>query len=328
MFYVYGECRGAFYEFDEIGNYVEDMKSFSVYPTGGYIEAEEARIFRFRFEPKQKRRNAEQYAGFIKLSKINCQIVEQDVGTGLHMLRKAASDTKQRKSSLISNIGLDVFDDLPAPKTLTYALTNSLRIFLFANIESPQVMFVPDKIDVGQVFLYQSEYRVIEIRNLSTKLPITVKYNKTGFVDVYPPIKSLEARSSAELAVTIKSLKTGPEKFELKFDLLFQPNSYSGLESVGVVHIPITYDCPICTTLLPPKFVLGITPLITNEVGILTDSIKFNDTEAKRPQSAVITASWKGKRNDSDIMAFPNDRPRSLRPYKGTRRCKTIFKVK
>lgn len=59
------------------------------------------------------------------------------------------------------------------------------------------------------------------------------------------------------------------------------------------------------------KFNPGITPMLTNEVGFLTENVRFNDS-IKKPRQAMVTDKLK-KNEENALIAFPNDRPKSLR---------------
>lgn len=56
---------------------------------------------------------------------------------------------------------------------------------------------------------------------------------------------------------------------------------------------------------------MGITPKITNEVGFLTDDVRFND-DVPKPRQAIAEKEITKKENA--LIAFPNDMARTLRP--------------
>lgn len=66
----------------------------------------------------------------------------------------------------------------------------------------------------------------------------------------------------------------------------------------------------------PRSFLPGITPTNNNEVGFLVNDVRFN-TKIEKPIMAIVNKDLLVFNKDNDaLIAFPNDRPRVLKPWR------------
>lgn len=138
-------------------------------------------------------------------------------------------------------------------------------------------------------------------------------------VDIDPPQGWLLPSQSLELTVTITPRQYGSVTMKIAFDLLYSnfprnPNEY---QIVGDGFMTISFQTPCVTTQPKTRFNMGLAPDYVREVGYHVDDVRFS-TPLDVPK-AVMPRKYKLKeqrKNNDDLIAFPNDSPRSLRPWR------------
>ncbi|ENN76341.1 hypothetical protein YQE_07303, partial [Dendroctonus ponderosae] len=108
---------------------------------------------------------------------------------------------------------------------------------------------------------------------------------------------------------------------KVKLEVFFQQGN--NLVKVKTIHFDIVYSGDYTEDRMmlrrkKPYFLPGITPVNHNEVGYLVDDVKFS-SKIDKPNVAMLDAAHLdcNKHNDA-LIAFPNDKPRVLKPWRNT----------
>ncbi|KAJ8969857.1 hypothetical protein NQ314_001541 [Rhamnusium bicolor] len=190
-------------------------------------------------------------------------------------------------------------------------------------MEDASIHLTPGSLHLNYLKLNETYNYELNIKNNSRHLPIIIKYNKETCIEIKPREVHLGPNSSIEVCLTIKPSKIGQSFHKIVFDLVYQ--SANIYYDVGAAYLPVYYFASITTPKIQPKFNMGITPKITNEVGFLVDDVRFN-TIIDKPIQAIVDKNFKNFNiNNEDLIAFPNDRPKSLRPWRNTVPSRTIY---
>lgn len=189
----------------------------------------------------------------------------------------------------------------------------SLTIYLHGEAETPHLTTIPTEFTLIDLDIDVEVKRVLMIKNQSKRLPITLKYNKVPYVFIKPPIITVEARTDLEIEIYFKVAKIGQINTKISFDLLHENKLEKNYQCVGKFDVPLKMNVNAKTKTPKPKFNMGITPMCTNEVGFLTDDVRFN-TAIEKPQAAMV--QYKSHENDDALIAFPNDRSRTFKPWR------------
>lgn len=201
------------------------------------------------------------------------------------------------------------FDILETSQTI-----DKCTVCLYGAVEQASVTIIPDVLQIDDSELYKEIRRTLLILNESFHLPITFQYIKTAFIEIRPDTKFLSPREDIEVQVTITPAKFGIVKTSIRFELFYKKDSECF--TVGRAAVPTVFKCSSVTNHPVPKFNMGITPEYIGEVGCFTGDVRFN-TDIKKPIAAVLTEKMFGRGpHDDDLVAFPNDRPKTLRPWK------------
>lgn len=201
---------------------------------------------------------------------------------------------------------------------ITVSLKRILRVVLYGEAEYAGIIVRPNSLELTEIPMYKTETRELLLTNQSSSLPIIFSYKKVCFVNVEPKSGILPPSGKMEVGVTVIPTKVGSVKTKITFDLLYfnRPREGQDYVLVGSAEIPLTFNVLSVTTSLKPKFNMGITPEYIKEVGFNTADIRFN-TPIEMPQATLVNeVKKKLDKNDDDLIAFPNDRPKSLRPWK------------
>lgn len=153
----------------------------------------------------------------------------------------------------------------------------------------------------------------IEIRNRNGNLPIYFSHHKTAFFNVTPNAGIIKQKTYVRLKISFspRSAIQGATYVSIYFQYYNQPKvDFAKLQVVEEFKIPVHVKVAIEPVTIKPKINIGITPMVTNEVGFLTDEVRFTD-DTEKPIQAMVDLKFK---ESNAIIAFPNDRPKCLRP--------------
>lgn len=191
-------------------------------------------------------------------------------------------------------------------------LKSTVSIYLHGEAETVNVSVQPSALDLINMKMGVEERRVLQIRNHSMYLPIVLRYKKVPFITINPVLQALSKNEIRDVLIKINPRRLGNITTKIVFDLLFKHLHDEKYQELGTIEIPVTLDVTSYTNHFQPRFNVGITPMLTNEVGFLTDDVTF-ESDIKKPQCAMIQSKASDKKA---LIAFPNDRPKSLKPWK------------
>ncbi|KAK9870423.1 hypothetical protein WA026_007993 [Henosepilachna vigintioctopunctata] len=282
----------------------DNFRSFSLYPLEGRLKSHETTVIEIKFHPID---NVHHHAVcFIQVIRINCTDVDDSVIVRAddHSETALLYAYDRRRSSTVSvatpvQHGVQDNDMLDDDEHIANLVTER-------KIEAAESF---------RVCLYGDKEKA--------------KYIKTAFIDIWPDKIYLKPRETKEVAIRIKPKNAGYYQIKVKFELLIYDIHDFSIERektvVGEIHVDLSFTSTLKTSVPKTKFVNKLSPDITNEVGFMTHAIQFN-SKVKKPKAAVIHESKKiFNDDDSDLIAFPNDRAKSLRPWTEQKPCKTIF---
>ncbi|XP_018329252.1 cilia- and flagella-associated protein 47-like [Agrilus planipennis] len=274
------------------------------------------------------------YFSLFKCTRVNFQDI---VGSSMKDIDAATKDSyehrtsishAQSQSSLLSSVADDdSVRSVEKTRSIYDQIENSILIFLYAEAFTAAVDLVPSEIHIDSISLMEATTRVINIRNTNRYIPIYFEYRKTAFVELNPSKGKIEALGHCDVLVKIIAAEPGKIKRKITFDLLY-PHLHvtdgKGMETVGQAEAYILFEPSFVVKKPIPKINHGITPVITHETGFLPEEVAFNTTISLPP--IAMGRRIKDEDKNSNIIAFPNDRPNSLRPRRNlTKRCTTIF---
>ncbi|XP_031343517.1 uncharacterized protein LOC116171024 isoform X2 [Photinus pyralis] len=316
-----------------------DFQNFSVKQVEGIMEKFESRIVEVTYTPSKSKRSASKAYTFCCL-----RIMRVPCGT------QRVTDLKEKLFSSERNTSVRQLDDLVSISSEFYAMgdseesllrivspeklegfsannsNNIVRVVLFGESLEPSVKVRPDTFDFQKIKIQSVNTRELFLSNESEELPIIFLYQKKTCVEIQPKMITLQPKESVEVSLTVVPTRIGDHSTTIVFDLLFynRPRQNDGNIKVGEVRIPIKWEVLSETT--HPKAVLnmGITPNYIKEVGMFTDDIRFT-SKVQIPRATLVKSAQK-KRNhrDNDLIAFPNDRPKTLRPWTSNAKYRTI----
>ncbi|CAG9826127.1 unnamed protein product [Diabrotica balteata] len=319
-------CTMAIYKneekkLDEARKTDNSLRFFKLAPKEGRLTKNHKAAIIVRFVPRRLRSFTQKYCiAMIKIVKVNFR---DGVIKGKDIEVKTFSslvDAEQFQICSLNSID-ESFKEIPL-------FPNHLNLCLYGEIEEPNVKLTPHSIDrddlcVGQVYNF-----TFNIQNGSSYLPITFKYHKYACFEMEPEEMTLKANANVDVLLMLKPSTIGDIETDISLCLTYKANGH--VYKVGNAYFHVRYKChkdpSITSPMLRRKFNMGITPAITDEVGFLVDHTKFGDVKDAPVQAFVNVAKRNAYlRGNTNIVAFPNDRPRILRPWSSDLAYQTIF---
>lgn len=197
-------------------------------------------------------------------------------------------------------------------------LYSFVRIFLYGEAVQAKISIRPDALHLQDLQSNLEITRELLITNESWELPIIIEYKKVCYVKVEPARKFLQPLEQFEVCVKIMTASLGKVSTKIEFDLLChnEPRETDECVCVGHAKIPLTFNVVPAPFKIKQKFNTGITPEYIKEVGYNVDDVRFNS--AIIPPRATLIDKFRKEQCKADdaIIAFPNDRPQNLRPWK------------
>ncbi|XP_049961618.1 uncharacterized protein LOC126481711 [Schistocerca serialis cubense] len=219
--------------------------------------------------------------------------------------RVSASPVEWQKELTATSCEVDVCKipgNIAKPSTIAVAPTVSdldvqymeseqkIRVYLYGKALVPTVKLRPTEVIIESIPIGSTAEREVCLTN-TEELPIHVSFRKATNIYVTPSHVFLKPTRSVEVLLTVKPTATGHTQQKLWFTLLaktWPPIGNPCLAKVGSVCLPITYDCPAVTTIPKTVFTMGITPIITNEIGVVNERITFS-SGIEKPRAALVT---------------------------------------
>ncbi|XP_055888207.1 cilia and flagella-associated protein 47-like isoform X1 [Biomphalaria glabrata] len=199
------------------------------------------------------------------------------------------------------------------------------------------------KYDFGECPVGEHADVLCTIRNESKFLPALFEFRRVAHFSSHPPNGKIFPGQTQDVIISFAPKKVGTFKPDLCLDVIGEVADKSHPANS---HAEVIYTLPIklhgtsdpVTTVPKPKFNPGITPLITNEVG-LNINTTFKNLNDNQPRMAMngakktklhhlVNRNTKSadhmKETDSKV-AFPNDRAQSIRPFDRKEKYQTLF---
>ncbi|CAG5120336.1 unnamed protein product, partial [Candidula unifasciata] len=183
------------------------------------------------------------------------------------------------------------------------------------------------KLDFGECPVGQHADILCTVKNESNILPILFEFRRIAHFNAYPSCGKILPGQTQDVIFSFAPKQIGTFKPEQFLDVLGQiTDRMNPLISMTQVIYSLPMKLSGCshpiTTVPKAKFNPGITPYITNEVGMFVDTA-FKDLKDVNLRNA-LAGSTKTKLHLLK-MAFPNDRACSVRPSNPKERYKSLF---
>ncbi|KAG5884668.1 hypothetical protein JTB14_033206 [Gonioctena quinquepunctata] len=298
----------------------DNLKCFYITPKEGRLMAKHKYILGVSFIPKRMKTITQNYCmTFLRILRINYRdgLVED-------------KDIKVTTFSSVSELDYTIVshENIQTTGNELNMMDTCLRVCLYGEIEEAAVEIKPNAFDINDLVEGQICIRTFNVKNKSKNLPIIMKHYKVACIEFEPEEIDLEPDGNVDVLLSIRPKKIGFQEHKLILKLLYRSRDNMSYE-VGSTFIYLRYATS--SNQRPgmpkanPKYNMGITPIVTNEVGFLVDDVRYN-TEIKKPLQAIVDEHFeKFHQNNSHLIAFPNDRARSLRPWRSEVPCTTIY---
>lgn len=211
-----------------------------------------------------------------------------------------------------------------------------------------------DKINFGTCHVGEKIDATYLLTNHSSILPVNYQFKRNAHFKAEPEKGSLQASTQEKITFSFVPKQTGEfhsnkifevyEKGAIKEEETWPRKEKRSVSSLGfhcvtkkkvilAIEINLHGIAKLNPVMKPPKFNTGITPYITNEVGLLTD-ITFSEvgkvprnTRASACASKLLRTGRiiRSAELDRSLVALPNDRAQSIRPSKCNDNYRNLF---
>ncbi|NXA49613.1 CFA47 protein, partial [Nothocercus julius] len=224
-------------------------------------------------------------------------------------------------------------DDTPLrmnhPPHMELALTGSgLPVMLTFN-PGPVINFM-------DCFLGEQVEILCELRNESESLPVTFSFRKTAHFHISPEKGKIEKHSTKEVIFSFSPRQIGVFKKKQIVDIIgsgLEENNSQILKtkSFHQIHLRFIGVCKSKSKNIPFKINPGITPMISNPAGqfVPDDPEQCTDIAPvamlKSTQTQIHTHKINRNCKNDALVALPNNRSASIRPFERHKKYRTIF---
>lgn len=190
----------------------------------------------------------------------------------------------------------------------------SLRLCLYGEGETANVTLRPDAFHLGSLEKNQTTERELLIFNTSEVLPIVYRYKKVAFVEVSPKQGTIQPEEGKEVLIKITPGKSGDVKTKIVFELLYYnfPRKEGEYVVVGEESVVLEFNVPFIKPTLKPKVRKGT----CGKRNLPTEEIKFTSNIVI--PKCIMPIGGRKYPNENAFIAFPDDRPAVLRPWRRT----------
>lgn len=194
-------------------------------------------------------------------------------------------------------------------------IQGSLRVCLHGEGETANVTFNPDTIQLGCLEMKKTVERSVLMFNSSEVLPIIYRYKKVPFVEVTPKQGYIPPEEGNEILVRITPAKNGAVKTKIDFELLYYnfPRKEEEYVIVGEDGVVLEFEVPFTKAVSKPKVRKGT----CGNRNLPTEEIRFS-TNVDIPKCIMPVNARNKRSQDNAFIAFPDDRPAALRPWRRT----------
>ena len=198
---------------------------------------------------------------------------------------------------------------------------------------SPQM-----KYNFGECPVGEHVDQLCTLRNDCNNMPITFEFRRVAHFTAHPPNGKIKAGQTQDIIFSFSPHQVGTFKPVQYIEILGQ---VADKENPFVMHLKVIHTIPLNFLGVAPSVTInkeavfnpGITPKITNEVGMYIEST--TKSAGKSPRAALLnsrgtklhhlrTSSENNQKGDA-LVAFPNDRAGSIRPSNRQESYQTIF---
>ncbi|XP_025947269.1 cilia- and flagella-associated protein 47, partial [Apteryx rowi] len=224
-------------------------------------------------------------------------------------------------------------DDTPVrmnhPHHMELALTGSgLPVMLTFN-PGPVINFT-------NCFLGEQAEVLCTLRNESESLPITFSFRKTAHFNISPEKGKIKKHSTKDVMFSFSPRQIGVFKMKQVIDIIgtgLEENNLQVLKtkSFHQIHLRFVGVCKSKSKNILFKINPGITPMISNSTGqfVPDDTGQCTDMAPvailKSTQTQIHTHQINRNYKSDALIAFPNDRSASIRPFERHKKYRTIF---
>ncbi|XP_060518444.1 cilia and flagella-associated protein 47-like [Cylas formicarius] len=315
-FCVVAITRDETIAFSDARRKYEEFRAFDAFPTQGRLHPRQWSLVEFTYEPPRRAKNPPNY----HICLVRIDVVKCSVGH--------APDTKsEHVLDQITSVASPLLD---VPSQMDFngryrtdevvLIDDSIRVCLYGEVEPLLVRVTPDEVDLRDSKVNETRVVAVTVANDSKRLAVRCGYVKRACVEAFPRDFDVGAGAAVEVALRVTPTKMGDESVTVAFDVRCVADERR--VKLKSVHCRIKYRGTYSPAAKTPSFLPGITPLVAHEVGYLVDEVTF-DSDVAKPRQAVVDKGF--RKTDNALVAFPNDRPRSLRPWRSTKPCRTIF---
>lgn len=194
-------------------------------------------------------------------------------------------------------------------------IQGSVRVCLYGEGETADVTLRPDAFHLGSLEMNQPTERELLIFNTSEVLPIIYRYKKVAFVEVIPKQGTVPPEEGKEVLVRVTPGRSGTIKTKIAFDLLYYnfPRKEGEYVVVGEESAVLHFEVPFAKQVVKAKIRKGP----CGKRNLLTEELRFS-TKVDIPKT-IMPFGARGKYpNEHAFIAFPDDRPAVLRPWRLT----------
>ncbi|XP_050306666.1 cilia and flagella-associated protein 47-like isoform X2 [Anthonomus grandis grandis] len=320
VFCVNGRVKLNKYPYKQAEEHDYNLRQFEITPLEGRLIRDYRFILNIKFCPQKPKNKLGYYMCNAIVDVKKFQTSEASI--------IAENRFNENQSQVLESISVTTIDPESNQESGMDLLGDSLTMILYGETELPDITIVPSKLNLLNLILYKSTEEPVQFINNSKSLPLILQFTKVANIDFDPVTFVLPPKEIVQATLTVKPTAIGDAKTRVAFDVLFQQKQT--FIKLKTIYLPVLYTVTYereykGNQQRKPGFLPGIVPKNHNEVGYLVEDVRFN-TNMKMPKTAIIDEKLVvfNKNNDA-LIAFPNDRPKVLRPWKNPIPCKTIF---
>ncbi|NWY00202.1 CFA47 protein, partial [Nothoprocta ornata] len=191
-------------------------------------------------------------------------------------------------------------------------------------------------INFTDCFLGEQVEVLCKVKNESESLPITFSFRKTAHFNISPEKGKIKKQSTKEVIFSFSPRQIGVFKKKQLVDIIgsgLEENNSQILKtkSFHQIHLRFIGVCKSKSKTIPFKNYSGIIPMISNSAGpfVPDDTGQCADIAPmamlKSTQTQIHTHQMNRNCKNDALVALPNDRSASIRPFERHKKYRTIF---
>lgn len=245
--------------------------------------------------------------------------MDMDTAGSINASLEDINDAVPNTSSISSTLEDFTRPTLKYIKSVTHIesadVQNPLRICLYGEGETTNVTLQPNAFHLGSLQISQTVQRELLLFNNSQVLPIIFKYDKVPFIDVEPKQGMISPETGKEVLVKVTPGRNGLVKTKIVFQLLYYnfPRKEGEFVTVGRESAALEFEVSFEKHASPMSIKRGM----CGKRNLLSEEVKFT-SKVHIPKCIMPFGGRTKYLNDSALIAFPDDRPVVLRPWRKT----------